>query len=283
MAAPIAIRGKEKVLAYFKKVNNPFWKLYNTSDTKRAIQENLSNKDIAKSFGYLADLLESIESTGVYQLDTFSVKEANEAQRFITPTTSLVFSMSESAISGETTELKSGAKWITDTPASLKDHIALVQENAKLSVEVNMHKAECMRLMEEISKLKVELDYANNLLDEYEEEDEEDEEEQGVTGTGDPKNMNEAISQLISKHGGTLIEGLFGKGKSKMEDIPEEETDNAEVNGIEERPMPKNITGIIEELRTHDENLFKHLYKLLQIARSQPVVFKNILTQLESF
>lgn len=281
--ATISIRGKDKVLAHFKNVNQPYWKLYNVSDLKTPIQQFVTGKEkkIDTPLRFLNDILDSIDPSGTYVLDTYEFSDDRQnQQRFLKPDTSICFSLSDSAIAPQVNGNETKRPSFDSSPASLKDHIDLIKENAKLSMECSLYKSRYEDCLKEIAELKSEIDDLNEELEDYEEEEEEAEQE-SVSGTQPPKNMEEALSRLITEHGGVLVENLMSKGvkgdpgKSE-EDIPEE----PKVNGSGDIP---DMDVIVRELQRYDPQFQKHLYKLMLIAQQKPSTFKMFLSKLENF
>lgn len=276
--ATITLRGKDKLYTHFKNVNDPYWKLYNASDSKTPIQTCLSVKQVSESLKYLVDIVDSIDPDGIYILDTFSVAENKGEQRFLKPNTSLCFSINEAVQERIVDNKKDAVSY--HQPASMKEHLDLIRDNAKLTVEVTMYKQYWEDAQKKISELENEIEELEDIIEEYEEE----EEEEGVAGTQAPaKNMEEALSRLVTEHGGTIIENFMSPSTKEKVDFSNEEEQKGEVkvNGVINN-IPQ-INDIIEELNERDPQLQKHLYKLLIIAREKPITFKMFLKKLEDF
>lgn len=287
MAASVTLRGKEKLYKHFKNVNNPFWKLYNASDAKSPIQTNLSVTNIGNSLAVLTDIVDCLENSNTYILDTFSVENSKEQTRFIKPSSSITFTVSEKedTVNGvETSEDKKGYQY--KDPISLASHIDIIEKNARLSVEVSMYKANYEQAIAEVARLKNELQIAEDALADYEEQEEEEE----IGKVAGNESLAGALTALVKSHGGILIENMTGKkveGKIPEENLEmppdnQSETDNKTVNGIEQNTI-NTIDQVVAELRTHDPNLFNHLYKLLLIARQRPSTFNMFMLKLEEF
>jgi regulator of replication initiation timing len=195
-----------------------------------------------------------------------------------------VFALTETAMAGAIEDKKeSGPK---SQPVTLDRWMDVMRENTALSTQVAMLKVQIEHLTEknaELNLLNVEL---NEELDEMEEEleGEEEEDEDKVSGkVGEvPRNMEQGLAMFLNKHGEQII-GLLGgnKNKIKKDEIPdEEEADNIQVSGIQQAQV-KTMQGVIDELRKHDKDLFKHLYKLTLVAEQSPEIFKMFLKKLE--
>lgn len=280
--ATVSIRGKEKVITHFKNAGNSHWKLYNAADSKSPLQTCLNVKDVPTSLEFLNEILDNIDPNGIYTLDTYAKNDERGEQKFLRPTTSVCFSLSETtttSVNSPTEEKKT----FSSTPASLKDHIDLIRENAKLSAECSMYKQYWEESIKKITELENLVDELEDELEEYEEEAEQEEEEKKVSGTDSaPQNVEQAIAQLIKDHGGALVENIMNKGvKSDIKFDEEKEEGEIKVNGIGDE-MP-DIHTIVSELVQKDSQFQKHLYKLLLIARQKPNTFKMFLKKLEEF
>jgi hypothetical protein len=189
---------------------------------------------------------------------------------------------------------------------NLNSYLDLMRENSDLKVNANYWKKSLDDSLALIKMLEEEIDDLEQELEEMQED-----EEESVSGTS---SIQDTLSNLIQVHGGTIINNLIkGKGEVKNEEIPAEqfeqeipmgaeveeddsfeefEEDDSFEEDEEERPNAymNGITGnivtmeaLIKELRKHDTELFKHLYKLLLIAQNKPDVFKSIISSLENF
>lgn len=284
--ATISIRGKEKVLSHYKNVNQPYWKLYNVSDLKTPIQQFVTGRDkkIDTPLRFLNDILDSIDPNGTYVLDTYEYSDdKSNQQRFLKPDTSICFTLSDTATAPQVNGTEVKRPTFDSSPASLKDHIDLIKENAKLSMECSLYKSRYEDCLKEISELKSEIDELNDELEDYEEEEEEQEQE-SVAGTQPPKNMEEALSRLMTEHGGVLIENLMSKGvkgdPGKSDISGDDDEGEIKVNGSGDMP---DMNTIVTELQRYDPNFQKHLYKLMLIAQQKPSTFKMFLSKLENF
>lgn len=302
------IKGREKLLKHFKNVNEPWWKLYNASDMRTPIQVQLNKKtnSIVTSEGYLTDLLDSVDPSGTFVLETFGLQQADEG--FKRPSTSMSFTLNEQYGASEPEEKVSGTKSVPGFTGQLgiREHVALINENAKLSAECETWKSK----YNDILKKNIELE---NLVEELEDEIEELEEElEELEEGGEKKEGTErligAVTKVVEEHGGTLVEhftGKKGKGGSQVHGMPDEEEEEYEeehisgqennseesesneeegedvaMNGITQLP---EIPEIIEELKKHDAKLQRHLFKLLLIAQQKPNTFKILLGKIEDF
>lgn len=277
----VSIRGKDNLYKHFKNVNDPHWKLYNTSDAKTPIQVCLSVKQVGQSLEYLIDIVDSIDPNGTYILDTYSIADNRGEQRFLKPNTSICFSINENVVEKQES-VSTTKKDYLEAPASLKEHLELVRDNAKLTVEVGMYKQYWEDAKIKIAKLENEIEELEEIIDEYEEEEEE---AKAVSGDGSkpiPNDMNEALTQLVVEHGGAIVENLMGTGtKEKVDFGNDKDEGEIKVNGITSE-IP-SVGAIIDELHQRDPLLQKHLYKLLIIAREKPHTFKIFLKKLENF
>lgn len=300
--AEVSIRGKENVLKHFTKINDPYWKLYNSKDTKTPIQTLLSVNNAIKSRQHFADLLESLDTSGTYILDTFTVATSKETggMKWSKPDTTTCFALNEAVNNPTPLIMGDENKKKTDfiAPNSLRDTIELIRENATLTVELSVYKQKLQDAINRISVLENEVNELNEELEELEEEAEEAEE--AVSGNGVPKNLEEALTGLIAQHGGTLIENLMSKGvasdpfkeankiaetpvntESSPPEMGEEPEQEIKMNGIGD--STPDLFTIVGELQKFDPLLSKHLYKLLLIARQKPITFKLFLNKLETF
>ncbi len=292
--ATVSLRGKEKVISHYTNTNDPFWKLYTISD-KTPLQQYTSGKGIGKdamvkSTSFLNDILDAIDPSGTYILHTFSATENTEPQRFIKPNTALCFCLSDETIEIQSTgdeKNNSPKERYNSSPASLKDHIELIKENAKLSMECSLYKTRYDESLTKISKLEAEIEELEDILEEYEEDDE-DEKGEGVAGT--PKTYEEALSKIIVEHAPVILENFMSKGvkdplkDESMEgsDLDLEEEEEIKINGIPGSSIPE-MEFIITELHKKDPNLQRHLYKLMLIAQQKPATFSAFINKLENF
>lgn len=283
MATPI-IRGRDKLYKHFQSANHKLWKLYNASNLKSPIQVQTNLKlKFEDSETLLANVIESLEPTGVYILDTFSIVDKGGEQRFIQPDTSICFSLSDSEpMNGAGTGAKSdniGFK----AGIELNDHISVIKENAVLSSQRDYFKKCYEDGLQEILRLKNELNIAESLLDEYEEEDEEEEEGEQQSVSGIPASIEASIAKVIAENGGTILENLMSKGvKNELKIETEEEDNEPQINGVDVQNIP-DVYTLTEMLQKYDPKLKEHLYKLLLIAQQKPNTFKTFLNRLEGF
>jgi hypothetical protein len=286
MAHKVTIRGRDKILKHFETVGNPYWKLYSTTDLRSPIYQNLREKNKGDSYNMFKDFLDNLDEGNAYVLDTYTESEGKQAVKFIKPSTSICFSLEETTINAE---VFTGGKETKYSSASLKGHIEVIQENAKLNVEVGIYKAEIERLTAKVAELERDITELEEELDEYEEEAEEAEHAGNVSGV--PNDLQGAFAKVISENGGALISFVtdkLGIKSSKIEGDPfansqpvnEPERDNVTVNGVGSIP---SINEIIVSLIEIDPNLQKHLYKLLLIGKQKPEEFKGLLKMLENF
>jgi hypothetical protein len=168
--------------------------------------------------------------------------------------------------------------------ANLQSEIALIRENAKLSMECELYRERFVDAQKKIVELEA---YVKELEDELEEmEEEEEEEEASIAGVKPPKDMQEALSRLVVEHGGAIIENITGgkggkiKTDLKFDEQPEqEEQGEVKISGTGDE-IP-DLMSVISELQARDKQFHKHMFKLLLVARQKPITFNMLLKRLE--
>ena len=282
MALTPVIKDKEKLYKHFQATKHPAWKLYNANDRKSPIQICINEKSITNAYAQLRDIVECLEPTGIYELDTFLPQSGAGEKNYFKPDTSICFTMAET-MQPQSQNAPSGGQTIGYTP-QFADHIELIKKNAALASELDYTKKILSDNLIEVGRLTNELKIANDLLDTYEdEEEEEEEEEEGMSGM--PQSIESSIAALITKHGPVVIENMFDKKLSpelKAELEEEQDNKNTATNGIDFSNMP-SIEIIVEKLQRVDPKLQQHLYKLLLIGQQKPITFKMFLTKLENY
>lgn len=272
MAVPVAIKGKNKIISHFKNSGHPFWRVYPTSDPRSLISYNFTIEKLDKSLAVLQDVIDNIDPAGIYSLETF---EKADDKKYSKPDTSISFCLeTESAVVTGTGILQPAQQKEMFSPASLKDQLELVKENARLQIECSIYKDKYEQSVKKIAELEVEITELEDELDELEGEEEEEENELAKLA-GDP--MKNAFANLIKEHGGVIIERFAG---GKLKD--DAEIDPTKVAGIPPINMP-DIETILQRLHAKDEQLQYHLYKLMQIAEQRPATFKVLIGKLETY
>ncbi len=285
MALIPVIKDKEKLYKHFQATKHTAWKLYNSADMKTPIQSLTNEKNTTNSYAQLRDIVECLESTGIYVLDSFLPVAGAGEKNYFKPDASVCFTMAET-MQQQSQNAPSGERQTIGYTPQFADHIELIKTNAKLASELDYTKKLLQDNLLEVGRLTNELTIANNLLDEYEaeEEDDEDEEEEGLAGM--PVGIESAIAQLITKHGPVVIENMFDKklNQDLKPELEEEEHDNKNTatNGIDFSNMP-SIDIIVDKLQKVDPKLQQHLYKLLLIGQQKPNTFKIFLSKLENY
>lgn len=268
------IKGKDKIIKYFSRVNCPFFKLYSSESPTKVISQNVINESQESGFQEFKEALEILDSGQSYILEIFPVKQNKKGENVASLdfVSSVQFSLKDSdgsTVSG----IQDKTKVVFDN-ASLKDQIELIKLNAKIQVELNVYKAENDRLLGEIERLKAHIEDLEEEINEYEEECEEEEEKI----SGDP--LSNALAGLVKEHGGVIIESITsGKLKDKLKG-DENNIDPVQMGNVREKLLTLTVEQIIEKLKTYDENLQYHLYKLLLIAEQRPYLFRSFLNKL---
>lgn len=272
MALSPLIKGRNNIIKHFKSTKHSVWKLYNANDTKSPMQTHIS-KSPADAIASLEEMLDVLDPSGSFILDTFLPLPGND-KNYVRADTSMPFTLSEA--SNEKQPIQGTGNHLNYTPA-FGDHIKLIQDNAKISAELDYTKQLYSDTLKEIERLRNELRVAESLLDEYEAEEDEEEEKSGVSGV--PKNAEEAVAKLITEHGGVVIEHFFNKEKGLKDEL-QLSNDKTPINGIDTTKMP-DLNTIVQVLASKDSRLHEHLYKLALIAQQKPIKFKFFLDQLD--
>lgn len=260
----VSIKGKDKILKHFSDNKFPFWRLALAEDARSVIAQNFEITDMRKSFETLKDVIDNIEPSNIYILESY--KKTDE-KRYTKPDTSVNFIIDESATVGNTK-----VEPVKDyTPASLKSSLELIETNAKLSSEIGILKFQLEQANKTITELNSHIVDLEEELDELEEGGEGD-----INGMGGTP-MERALSKLLEENGATIIENFMPKknGESKLN--PE-----VKITGLKEgdAQMP-DFNVCIDILKQHDVQLHYHLYKLVLIAQQMPGTFKTLLKKID--
>ncbi len=273
MASAPTIRGKDNLLKHFKATKQAHWKLYNDADKKTPVQVYLpggNNVKVADSITALTEILDVLDPTGVYILDTYL---PGSDKNFVRPETSIIFSLSEAQQNQPIQDQSKALSGVNNYSPDFSQHIKLIQDNAYLKAENDIKTQKLSEALQEVARLKNENDVLEDTILNYEnEEDDEKEEEEkkGMFGNM-PPSINEALAKLITEKGGMMIEGMFAKK------IPT--PNSVQINGTDDEN--KLYIAVCSELKNHDPKIIPHLQKLFLIAQSMPAIFQNIIQSLE--
>jgi len=260
----VTIRGKDKFFNQFKNNKHPYWKLTLYGDLRTMIATNMTEKNFDISFQDLSDTVENLDKENCYTIETFAVTNLKQTR----PDACYSFSLN-SKNSEEGAVIGRKEKPESYHSGSMKEHIALIEKNAKLEVEISTLRMRIEEYEEQIKKLKKENAELEEELDEMEEEIEEEE------AIGSTDTIQSALASLIKENGAMIIENVVSKGVKKDED-------NVQISGITTEKIP-DLQTIINELSVYDTKLNEHLYKLLLIAKQKKHTFAYFMKKLEEF
>lgn len=289
------IQNKDKLYAHFKRQETPFWKLSLYNDRRSIISSNLVEEDLENSLHIFQEICDSLDPSQMYALDMY--EEARSAKGNAIPKSSISFCLSPVETVKEKKEKESGMF----TGSDFKKSLEIVQENARLEIQLQNYKTQNQELIEKIGKLNNYISTLEKDIEELEDELEDYENEESSIGEVGKENLESVATSLLKTHGASIIEKFTGKKvelkhdegvtgeeeEEELEDDPEgeyeleeeePEDDKVTMNGLSNLP---SMEKIILRLQAKDKKLHEHLYKLMLIAEQKPEMFKELISYLE--